>query len=194
MAELEGELGKLEENYQKQAEQLILVSALPGEVRLWWGNRDQIPVGWEICDGTEVKTEGSPLKGQKKPNLVDRFPKGAPSGRSAVEDLALGGSNNMPKLKITNLGGVRVDPAGEHKHTFGLHETNKSWERKKVYKRGGLDNSNTTETHETSFAPDHTHRVAGFVGAADGVNADGGDTSGANQPAYCELFFIIRVR
>ncbi len=40
----------------------------------------------------------------------------------------------------------------------------------------------------------HSHQLNGFVGTDGGINADGDDKTGANQPAFSELFFIIRVK
>lgn len=52
-----------------------------GTIVAYWPDSDGLPpTGWEICDGTEVKTPGSVIKGVLKPSLIGRFPRGAASG------------------------------------------------------------------------------------------------------------------
>jgi hypothetical protein len=167
-----------------------------GSVTMWWGQKSKIPPGWELCDGKEVETSHAELRGVK-PNLIDRFPKGAIADRRTVEDLAtrgIGGSNNMPALKIATLSGLSTDIRGSHTHSLSVRQNDgdndKPGAEVTIHDKYWADNGR-------GMKPDgaHQHQMmsGSYVGKADGVNADGGDTSGANQPAYAEIFFIIRV-
>jgi hypothetical protein len=166
-----------------------------GTVMMWWGDKGSLPPGWELCDGNQVTTPGA-IRTGIKPNLVDRFPKGAVADRSTVQQLTSvgsGGSNNMPALKISNLSALKTDVAGSHTHALARCILD-------GYKdEGGAEVSlfnNRFADPGMGMKPagDHQHLLHGHVGTESGVNADGGDITGANQPAYQEIFFIIRVK
>lgn len=168
-----------------------------GTVVMWWGDRASVPPGWEVCDGKPVETNGAILTGTK-PNLVDRFPKGATAGRNTVADLAkaAGGSNNLPALKLANISGLAVGRNGEHEHRIPTFDGSTSTDRNSYveipnYRGRTYDYLNGPPTEKGGA---HEHPLTGFVGDKNGKDADGGDTSGANQPAYQELFFLIRVK
>lgn len=168
-----------------------------GTVIMWWGDRAGLPPGWEVCDGGPVRTAGALLAGAK-PNLVGRFPKGAAVDRKTAADLAraVGGSNNLPALKIAGLAGLRTDHRGNHVHALSVRLNSGDSKRK------GCE----VTTHDTNWndaagdgkgmraAGDHQHEMQGYVGKEDGINADGDDTTGANQPAFQEVFFLIRTK
>lgn len=71
-------------------------------VAYWPDSHGSPPTGWEICDGTEVKTQGSDIKGVLKPNLVGRFPRGAAIGLT------------REKLKDSNGGAAETHITLEH--------------------------------------------------------------------------------
>jgi len=82
---------------------ITLTQEVPvGTIVAYWPDSDGVtPVGWEICDGTEVKTSGSAIKGVLKPSLVGRFPRGAAGGLT------------REKLKDSNGGAaeIHIQPA-----------------------------------------------------------------------------------
>lgn len=186
---------------QNLEERMQLVAALPGEVRMWWGDKEHPPDGWEICDGNEVSTPGAQLTG-KKPNLVDRFPKGAPGDRHGRADLLAKGSNNMPAHyhgpgTLAAGGGGHEHAGGDHSHAIPMRDRCEGGGN--FGANAGLDSRGAADIvlggggHTHSAGP-HGHDFTGKVGKTETVDGDGADTSGANQPAYCEIFFIIRVK
>lgn len=178
-----------------------------GTVIMWWGPRDAVPAGWEICDGQAPITASAALTGNK-PNLTDRFPKGAIPSRKTVADLAqaTGGSNHMPALRIAKLDGLKILEDGAHTHSplekkgQGKDEVAQAKEddaREIILAREEqLAKETTTESEggDSTSEGAHSHAVDGFVGSEQGIDADGNDKTGANQPAYAEMFFIIRVK
>lgn len=64
-----------------------------GGVIMWWGAVDQIPPGFELCDGNAPTTLGATLGGLK-PNLLDRFPKGALAGATNAQTANVSGGQN----------------------------------------------------------------------------------------------------
>ena len=217
-----------------------------GTVLMWWGQVADIPRGFELCDGGFVATPGAVLTGIK-PDLRDRFPKGAVPSALQVTDLVLGGQNNLPSHQHgvpglvlgdgshvheggvhQHAGGDHIHADGVHQHSGGAHTHTPNLSRSDtggsgpdvagfaVGRRAAGDNrpaitlgahTHGGGAHEHGGGGHvhgggehrheggaHTHPLAGFVGAFGGINGDGQDVSGANRPAFQELFFIIRVR
>ncbi len=168
-----------------------------GGVIMWWGDEKDIPIGFEICDGNVPTTKGAKLQ-SAKPNIQDCFPKGALATRKTLAELATarGGSHDLPghihtipNLSIGNVG-------SDHDHAV---RTNSSHEP--LGQDGWLSRGNTKHQHSgivngsTDKSGLHVHNLVGHVGTgpATGVSGDV-NIAGANQPAYAEMFFIIRVR
>lgn len=97
------------------------VSVPIGGIIMWWGRASEIPEGFEACDGTTVTTRDAVLRGAK-PNLENRFPRGAPSFRSYIPTAFKGGGQD--EFDIDQLASILADhqltanqlPA--HKHTL----------------------------------------------------------------------------
>lgn len=195
LADAEKKLGEETAARQKAVADVRWVSPPVGTVVMWWGERGAIPDGWEICDGKEVHAPKAVLTGTK-PNFIDRFPKGtvARENLTALRK-ATGGNNNMPALKITTISGLKVGEEGsEHEHktptVVGPAKPGDKFE---------LPEKRSNEYDHVGGAPTdksgkHTHNLTGYVGSEKGVDADGRDNTGANQPAYQEIFFVIRVK
>jgi hypothetical protein len=64
-----------------------------GGIILWWGKASDIPVGFEACDGTVVATRDAVLRGAK-PNLQNKFVRGAPDHRNFLPLAFAGGGND----------------------------------------------------------------------------------------------------
>ena len=75
---------------QEQIRQDIARTLPVGSVIPYWGTA--IPVGFELCDGELVTTNDSPLKGNRKPNLLSRFVRGAARAVSTTSELMTGGA------------------------------------------------------------------------------------------------------
>jgi len=159
-----------------------------GGIIMWSADRRTLPDGFEICDGNPATNLGAAFKGTK-PDLVDRFPKGAPRDRLTNEQLRQGGSHNLPAHHHVK-GTLRVAGGGEHSHAPATCDDDHGSERPALAV-GDLDNP---ETGPGITGGTHSHSIEGSAGAENGVDGDGADTSGANQPAYSEVFFLIRVK
>ena len=63
-------------------------SAVPvGGVIMWWGDWSNIktrPKGFDLCDGGEIRDAESQLNGKYRPDLLGRYPKGAPKHSADV--------------------------------------------------------------------------------------------------------------
>src|SRR5690606_30626407 len=123
-----------------------------GGVIMWWGTVDAIPDGFELCDGTAPTTPGAVLTG-RKPDLVDRFAKGAGASDSTVAQLEVGGAH---AITTRNSGGTAITPsqlpayslphnlgttsAGNHRHV--INNNTQDGQQKGASDDGGTSNDN----------------------------------------------------
>lgn len=145
-----------------------------GGIVMWWGTRSSIPPNFELCDGNSPTTSGATLSGGK-PNLIDRFPKGATAAATDVRGSVSGGTNTIAQR---NTGGTALTVAQMPAHTHTL-STMPGYDAAGGYSGGGWGGDaflQTTSSTGGSTAHDHT------IAAHD------------NRPAFLELFFIIRVK
>lgn len=70
-----------------------------GGIIIWWGRAEDIPYGFEACDGTAVTTKGAVFKG-KKPDLQSKFPRGIDKYRSFAPQAFSGGGNDRVVLDV----------------------------------------------------------------------------------------------
>jgi hypothetical protein len=186
-------------------------SELPiGTVIIWWGNLEQKPSGFELCDGKPPKSTTAKLKGNK-PDLTSRFPRGTADKVSDVRDrpnAGLGGLDETPlyqnktgdttltisQLPSHNHGGVTA-LSGNHSHDTFL--TNKQGggafgrgSRQEGAPQTSEINSNTV--FRTSSEGQHSHPIT-----ADGEGKPHNHElivpAHENRPAFQEVFFLIRV-
>lgn len=176
-----------------------------GGVLMWWGSVSSIPPGFELCDGTLPVTNGA-LLGVRKPDLRDRFVKGATADRlDVVANPVLGGLHQVPERKT---GGTVLSVAQmpAHNHTGTTGPANSmNW----IARRGGsLDNYGGDWRNSMPALPDgapasrnddnflgqaHTHN---FTTSSTGSGQSHDHTVPAhdNRPAFLEMLFIIRVK
>ena len=164
-----------------------------GSVTMWWGAKASVPGGWEICDGSTPSTAGASLAGNK-PNLVDRFPKGATSGTANTQTGNFSGGTNTdlagPPLGA-GLGNITQGHAltpGEipahHHEIFPLNSG--SVQGGGNYIQGAAyHNSNGYGPYGSSTTGDNTGGGGSHVH---------GLPEHDNRPAFLEMFFIIRVK
>jgi hypothetical protein len=161
-----------------------------GGIIMWfgdWNDTNLRPKNFELCDGGSVSTQGSPLLGRNKPNLIDRFPKGAPSGRLDVTSVAYGGANTIPTRQS---GGTALSIDQMPRHDHAAADSRYSWLLKvdNTFTIGGpqfLDN--------IGEEPDLAH--AGKMQPQGGNQPhDHSIPAHDNRPAYAEVLFIIRVK
>jgi hypothetical protein len=181
--------------------------ALPvGAVIMWWGDVVGIPANFELCDGAVPTTPGALLQGNK-PDLRDRFVKGA---QAAVTDVAttpvLGGTNTIGN-RLSGDSTLSVGQIPTHSHSMnitsssaGNHLHNLAIQQNGNQGTYGLiagDVSGYTGVHArtTDIQGNHTHSVVG-----DTANVGGGlphnhsIPAHDNRPAFVEMFYIIRIK
>ncbi|MEW6355699.1 MAG: hypothetical protein AB1696_05200 [Planctomycetota bacterium] len=151
-----------------------------GGVIMWWGAKDEIPPSFELCDGQSPTTEGAVLKG-KKPDLRDRFVKGAQPDDGKITDLGTGGADQLD-LSHTHGSSNLTAEIGTHDQPFLLS-----------YKARGRGFKDAT----WELRADSARRATGGPNTATAI---AGETDPAldkavdNRPAFQEMFFIIRVK
>jgi hypothetical protein len=209
IAKLESRFAQLSKRYDELTNDVnSLSNTRPpiGSVTMWWGDRSAIPDGGELCDGKEVETSNAVLRGVK-PNFIDRFHKGAIGDRKSIAELVkrgMRGSNNMPphfhspKLLV-------IGPDGGHTHTIKARSArgDREGDVRDAYRAAAREVWSDIPNAEFPTAsvwvdPDtkgeHSHNVTGRVGSEEARVDGDADNSGANQPAYSEIFFVIRVK
>ena len=142
---------------------------------LWFGKENEIPDGWNICDGRNGR-----------PNLINRVAIGTNRDR----DLGTRGGNNQIQLTENQLPEHTHDleEAGNHSHNYGTSSGNV--ETNDNVMENNFDNGNnwglwmTNNRFQTTNSGSHTHRV---------------HTAGENSPiditpSYCKLYYIIKTR
>lgn len=98
-----------------------------GTIIDWWRNEDApeplpIPQGYQVCDGLDIQDPKSPLKGQRVPNLLNRFIRGVTKPDSIGEQ---GGAESTPLPDSTGScykGGE--DPGGKE---YDVRDDNQGW-------------------------------------------------------------------
>lgn len=76
-----------------------LVGVPIGGILLWWGRYDEIPEGFEACDGRQPNTRDAVFR-DRKPDFQRRFPKGADDMRSFVPQNYAGGGNAQLSFEV----------------------------------------------------------------------------------------------
>lgn len=165
----------------------IYVDSLPkGSVIMWYGDPDNVPNGWVLCDDSD----NSQKKGA--PNLKGRFPIGASdeiiSDNSLyARSLKIGRYkdgfdtrimlNNIPEHSHT----AKVSENGNHKHNIGMRGATVNVTQGYVY--GGSDSGKATSEF-VDEAGSHTHSVTiGNTGKGEAFNV---------IPPYFALHFIYK--
>lgn len=138
-----------------------------GAIIPWWGDPDDIPYGWEYCDGTDGT-----------PDLTNRFPRGVPD--SLTDPGATGGENHyamtVAQMPAHNHDG-ETDPDGEHYHWTSTYSD--TYVLSDDFPQGV---EHQKEKVESTLGGGHTHT---------GHTVDsGGDERIDNRPEYVRMSFI----
>ena len=168
-----------------------------GGIILWWGDwnrKNSRPIGYELCDGSSVNTEDSPILGQRKPDMHGRYPKGAAKEHSNVLSNYLGGSDTIPQIN-TNETILTIDQIPAHTH--GITDNGHSHIRK-FGRMGHGDGGLIPGSRADAGFNDSYSNVSQKTGIK--VNNTGGSKGHLHSipaqkinPPYIELHFLMRV-
>jgi microcystin-dependent protein len=161
-----------------------------GGVIMWWGTVASIPENFELCDGSSPITPAAALTGLK-PDLRDRFPKGAlPDTTDDRSNSVTGGSHTIPE-RLTGETTLTISQIPSHTH--GVNDPGHSHSVTAgtlSYKAGPgqqyIPNAGSRTSTET------TGITIQSVGGGDAHNHT--IPAHDNRPAFLEMFFIIRVK
>ena len=182
--------------------QLETIAIPVGGIVLWSGSTTDIPQGFELCDGGDVTTAGATLR-WRKPDLRERFVMGAAAGVAAVSDGRYGGANVLPPRKT---GGRAITPAQMPAHSHAVvdegHDhsisTSESLQKAPVAyeegKRKGAVDWWPGHNSPIRISASKSKSNIQVAQAGEGREHDHDLQAEENRPAYCELFYIIRVR
>lgn len=157
-----------------------------GGVILWWGPKAQaqLPAGFELCDGTAPATTGALLTGLK-PNLLDRFPKGATAGATNTQTGNVFQDTNQTLAVDVTGTSLTIAQMPSHQHEIlpqgaGSNPQIGNWLQGATggTPYGNLKTGWTGGTSNGSNGAAHTHTVPAHD----------------NRPAFLEMFYIIRVK
>lgn len=186
------------------------VSVPVGGVIMWWGASNALPAGFELCNGGIPTTSGALIS--SKPDLRDRFVKGATAAATNVQTANVAGGTNTTAAGTT--GGTAITQgqlpaytlphslatasAGNHSHTISNNrnrsEDDDDGDNGQLASGQG-DGLRNFPTLYSDDAGAHTHTITGSI-TSGGSNQAHTHTIPAedNRPAFLEMFYIIRVK
>ncbi len=127
-----------------------------GTIVAWWGLEANVPEGWEVCDGRNPSTPGAVLR-DPKPDLRDRFLKGAQVTRAFNPRAYEGGGSNTLSLSILPTT-LTVAQLPAHDHGIGPHtHPIPDHAHAMPHNHGVPDHDHGVLTHQHPM--DHTHNL-----------------------------------
>ena len=158
-----------------------------GGVIDYWSGGGALPVNWEICDGSNVATSGSPLLGIAKPSMTDKFVRGVANQNLRTTPVTGGAAS----VNISHSHTVNNHAHGLGGHSHGYSGTT-GWVQ--AWEGGGLNaGSNMPNAHYHYMA----FTTGGPSGASDG-SAPGTDAQLSSTqsilPSYVGMVKIVRVK
>jgi len=177
---------------------ITAAGAVPvGGVIMWWGDKAAIPPDFEICNGAVPTTPNARLVGNK-PDLQDRFVKGALSSDATRADLGTGGAHTISDRSSAS---VALTEAQIPDHSHGYAD--RFW----IVNGSAGNNSFGYKISAGSLAanargPDGSSFPRDTYWATNATTVGTGGSQGHshtvpthdNRPAFLEMYFIIRVK
>lgn len=154
-----------------------------GAILPFWGDPATLDESWVLCDGREINVEGSPLKGQRSPNLVEMFLRGA-NGQAQLG--ATGGRDNIPSHShyFSQTASVWIPMTSGNGH-LNIYAPATS--------AGGFDNSlRNLTTHANPTNPYESHGHMNGTASVYGHTSSSGEFD--NRPRFVSMHFIMRVK
>jgi hypothetical protein len=153
-------------------------AAVTGMIMMWYGDKDNIPMGWALCDGSNGT-----------PDLKDRFIMGAGNVSSRQSGDADQHSHRVENLQKENF---YTESGGTHRHRMP-----RTWNVKEnaLYGSEALLSSDknfwaidpgSDRVSESQEGGNHSHQIK--------INPfDTSSSNGQNRPRWYALYFIIKV-
>lgn len=180
-----------------------------GTVLIWWGRTDDLPPGFELCDGAAPSTVGAVLPGDK-PDLRSLFVRGAPAGVMDVAASPVGGGRDtkptrslqgtaltrsqLPNYTLSD--SLSTNTAGSHIHTVNQNcASDDDGGSDTHYTMGDSSAGRTCPISRTAFGGSHGHTITGSVSLdGNGFAHNHSIAPQENRPAFLEVAYIIRVK
>ena len=146
-----------------------------GMIMMWSGIADDIPTGWQLCNGTNGT-----------PDLRDRFVIGA-GGNYEVN--ATGGSKDAVLVSHNHTVSGSTNTTGDHVHSIRLSGYNGKEPRAASQITSGNDGYQQAGTggNYLSTAGNHAHSFSGTT------TTKGSSATNANLPPYMALCYIMKL-
>lgn len=155
-----------------------------GLISLWYGNIENIPSGWVLCNGQNGT-----------PDLRDKFIVGAGNSYNVGDT---GGANTvtltsdqMPSHNHS-LNAITTSQSGNHGHLIQAEKRGRFWGiRVGAGEIGGVDGFGLTSLPDTDVTAiengNHTHTVTGTTSSVGNTQAH------ENRPPYYALCYIMKL-
>lgn len=196
---------KLTDQLEDVSEQLRGVPV--GTVIAWWGNwsvpRDR-PNGFELCDGSNVATTGSHISGQRKPDLRNRFIKGATENNwDVVQSNRTGGTPRHQGLRVE---GVQLTVPQMPPHAHGVKTSGDAAHAHSTLGSAASDDGGDSADSHFALGDHKDARNWPGIKVAGGNHQHDIRTEGAgqthdhpipeinNEPPYVEILYLIKVK
>lgn len=167
-----------------------------GGVLMWWGDMANIPAGYEPCTGGLVSATSSPIAGQAKPDLRDKFVMGAPNGVADVKSPVVTGGMNSIGQRDSGSTNLTTSQMPSHNHGGVAYQTSSTKLHTPVE---DLANAFNAYTAASSTWRAHTFHNNAFMTMK--IDSEGSSESHKhtipahdNRPAFLQMFYIIRVK
>jgi len=146
-----------------------------GGVIMYWSDGGSLPTNFEICDGSNVSTSGSPLAGLAKPSLTNKFVRGV-ANQNLRSSAQSGGADSI------NI---------QHSHTVNNHSHGISFNAQRT---GNITSVQPLVGGSGVPIDSHDHLISGSTGGSTPGTNNGLSSTQSILPSYVGLVYIMRVK
>jgi hypothetical protein len=181
-----------------------------GSVLAYWCSKSDADKleSYELCDGSLVKTAGSPLFGKAKPDLRNHFCMGYDGAADLREHAVSGGTNETAAIKLGRTGGTALTvaqmPTHSHPHQHyvatckeegGRYACDHRQETIVTAGKAGADSKYSLQTARDAADSGVTNRDSTPAGGGEVHDHTLPDVPAQdNRPAFVAMYYIMRVK